>query len=106
MLTNTALSAAANQITRSGGILQFNIPNANSSVALGGLGQNINVNANSQIILDNGALAGIDNDLAFGGITINGPYTLLMRDVAANTYSGKVTILPGAVIVTGDSRSF
>ena len=93
VLTNSALGSAGNQITLSGGILQFNVPNAASSVALGGLGQNINVNANSQIILDNGALAGSDNDLAFGGITINGPYTLLMRgfDSMDATFTGTHT---------------
>ncbi|HZJ15772.1 MAG TPA: hypothetical protein VFD27_12035 [Chthoniobacteraceae bacterium] len=59
-----------------GGTLLFNIANATTGIALGGLGNNIEVNANSQITLDNGALAGTDNDLAFGSLKINGPYTL------------------------------
>jgi autotransporter-associated beta strand protein len=93
VLTNTALGAAANQITLSGGTLQFNIPNAASSLALGGLGQSLNVTANSTIIIDNGALAGTDNDLAFGGINISGPYTLSMRafDSMDATFTGTHT---------------
>jgi len=79
VLANTALGAASNPITLSGGTLQFNIPSASSGVALGGLGHNINVTANSNIILDNGTGAGTDNDLAFGALTINGPYTLGLR---------------------------
>jgi autotransporter-associated beta strand protein len=74
--TTTNNAFGSGPIYLNGGTLLFNIANAASAVALGGLGNNIEVNANSQITLDNGALAGTDNDLAFGSLRINGPYTL------------------------------
>ena len=105
VLTNTALGGAANPITLSGGTLQFNIPNAASGLDLGGLGQSVAVNANSLIVLDNGALAGINNSLTFGPLSINGPYTLGVRGfdsmdvnfVGTHTFIGTPTIdLPQA----------
>ena len=87
---NNAFGPASSPITLSGGTLQFNIPNASSSIALGGLGHNVRVLSNSQIIIDNGALAGVDNDLAFGGLSIEGPYTIGIRafDSMDATFTG------------------
>lgn len=96
---NNAFGAATNPITLSGGTLQFNIANAGPDVALGGLGQNVTVVTNSAIIMDNGT-AGLDNNLAFGNLTISGGTTLAIRgfdsvDVAftgTHTFSGTPTI--------------
>ena len=102
---NNSFGAAANPLVLSGGTLQFNVANASSSVALGGFGQKVTVNANSLIILDNGALAGIDNDYALGALNITGPYTLGIRAfdsqdltfTGTHTFAGTPTIdLPQA----------
>jgi autotransporter-associated beta strand protein len=97
---NGAFGAAANPITLSGGTLQFNIADAGTDVNLGGLGQNVTVTANSAIILDNGAMATLDNNLALGNLTINGGATLAIRGfdsvdlgfTGTHTFSGTPTI--------------
>ena len=85
-----AFGAAANAINLAGGTLQFNLANAATIGDLGVPDHPINVLANSTLILDNGALAGIDNDITLGPITINGPYTLSMRsfDSMDATFTG------------------
>jgi fibronectin-binding autotransporter adhesin len=93
ILTNTALGAATNPITLSGGTLQFNIADpqaAGTGGPLGGLGQSVNVTANSLIILDNGVGPNTDTDLAFGALTINGGTTLGIRgfDSLDATFTG------------------
>ncbi|RYD83825.1 MAG: hypothetical protein EOP84_07200, partial [Verrucomicrobiaceae bacterium] len=79
LTSNAALGAPANPVSLSGGTLLFNVTNEGTDVALGGLGQDIAVHANSNIVADNGATATLDNNLALGGLTISGPYTLGMR---------------------------
>ncbi len=81
LTVNNALGpvSATNKVFLNGGTLQFNIASASSGVALGGLGHNVTVGANSTIIADNGALAGINNSLDLGGLAITGPYTLGVR---------------------------
>jgi fibronectin-binding autotransporter adhesin len=67
---------------------------------LGGLGQSVNVTANSLIILDNGVGPNTDTDLAFGGLTITAGTTLGIRGfdsldatfTGTHTFSGTPTI--------------
>jgi autotransporter-associated beta strand protein len=97
---NSAFGAAANPITLSGGTLQFNIADAGTDVNLGGLGQNVTVSSSSAIILDNGATATLDNNLALGNLTINAGATLAVRGfdsvdltfTGTHTFSGTPTI--------------
>jgi autotransporter-associated beta strand protein len=93
ILTNTALGAATNPITLSGGTLTFNIADSQppgTGGPLGGLGQSVNVTANSLIILDNGVGPNTDTDLAFGSLTITGGTTLGIRgfDSLDATFTG------------------
>lgn len=68
--------SAASTINLSGGTLLFNVASASSGVDLGLPDHTVNVLANSQITLDNGALAGADNDVSLGSLNVPGPYTL------------------------------
>lgn len=94
-VVNNSFGASTNPIFLAGGTLQFNIPNPSSGVALGGLGNPVIVQANANIILDNGATATTDNDLAFGSLTIAGPYTLGIRgfDSMDATFAGTHTFV-------------
>lgn len=75
----SGFGTAPSTINLAGGTLQFNIANAATVGDLGVPDHTVNVLANSTIILDNGALAGVDNDITVGSLNINGPYTLSMR---------------------------
>lgn len=88
--SSAALGNSSNPINLSGGTLDISVGDAVSGIPIAGFGQPITVNSNSVMILDNGALAGTDNDLSFGGITIPGPYTLGIRafDSMDATYTG------------------
>ncbi len=77
--TNSAFGLFTNPLFLDGGTLQLNVANAGTIGGLGGFGHAVNVRGNALIIADNGALAGIDNDYAFGALSINGPYTLGVR---------------------------
>ena len=76
---NHAFGAATNPLILDGGTLTLNVGNAATIGSLGGFGHRVVVRANALIVADNGALAGVDNDYDFGGVTIGGPYTLSMR---------------------------
>lgn len=88
--TNNALGTN-NTINLSGGVLDLYASGAAADANIGGFGQNIVVNANSVIQSDNGAATAIlDTNYAFGGVTINGPYTLGLRafDSVDTTFTG------------------
>ena len=77
--TNSGFGGPANPLYLDGGTLTLNVANAATIGGLGGFGNPVNVRGNATVVLDNGALAGIDNDYGFGALSINGPYTLAIR---------------------------
>ena len=80
--STTFAGSTPSTITLAGGALSFNIASTSATgVDLGVPDHAVNVVANSQIVLDNGAGTGIttDHDITLGALTISGPYTLGLR---------------------------
>lgn len=89
-----ALGSSANPIHLNGGLLDVFVSATVNNENIAGFGNAINVNANSTFQLDNGAAAFTDQNLAFGAVSINGPYTLALRgfDSVDATFSGTHTM--------------